>query len=197
MMSPKLKLDLAREYALLGFLREKPMHAYEIYQIFSQNRALGMIWRLKQSQLYALLGRLEDAGLIQSTLLPQINRPARRMLHLTEEGQMTYDRWLITPVRHTRDFRQEFLCKMYFAGRDTESILTMLLAGQERECRHWLADLQKQLSELDGTDRYEAMILEFRAGQVEAIIAWLSKWFGLYQNENNGDFSEESELPKP
>ena len=31
-MSPMIKQPLTIEYALLGFLRQQPMHAYEIHQ---------------------------------------------------------------------------------------------------------------------------------------------------------------------
>src|SRR5258706_15088282 len=49
------------EYALLGLIRARPMHAYELSQQLASGEALGRVWRLKQSHLYALLSKLEAA----------------------------------------------------------------------------------------------------------------------------------------
>src|SRR3712207_428899 len=114
-MSPMVKLPLTLEHALLGFLWQRPMHAYEIHQMLKEARALGLIWHLKQSQLYALLARLEEEGYITSITEPQGTRPPRRVMHLTSQGREAFQRWLVEPVAHGRDFRQEFLAKLFFA----------------------------------------------------------------------------------
>ena len=49
--------------ALLGFVRQQPSHGYDIYRQLMQSPELRLIWRVKQSRLYALLARLEEAGL--------------------------------------------------------------------------------------------------------------------------------------
>jgi Transcriptional regulator PadR-like family len=58
---------LGVEHALLGLLRERPMHAYEMNQRLSAVDALRLIWRLKQSHLYALLAKLEAEVLVASS----------------------------------------------------------------------------------------------------------------------------------
>ena len=63
-MSPMVKQPLTTEYALLGFLRQQPMHAYEIHQTLLRNEALGLVWHLKQSLVYVMLERLEAEGYI-------------------------------------------------------------------------------------------------------------------------------------
>ena len=55
--------------ALLGFLRREPSYGYEIYQRLNRSD-LRDIWRLKQSRLYAMLARLEAAGLLWATAEP-------------------------------------------------------------------------------------------------------------------------------
>ncbi len=47
-MSPMIKTPLTIEHALLGFLRQRPMHAYEIHQTLLRAEALGLVWHLKQ-----------------------------------------------------------------------------------------------------------------------------------------------------
>ncbi|HEU4329137.1 MAG TPA: PadR family transcriptional regulator [Roseiflexaceae bacterium] len=167
-----LKLPLALEHALLGFLRERPMHAYEMHQRLRRADVLGRVWRLKQSQLYALLARLEEAGYISGTLEEQEARPARRVLHLTEAGQAAFDRWLLAPVEHGRDFRIEFLAKLFFAQRDGPAAVATLLERQRAVCRRLLVELRDQLDQ-QGTPVYERLVVEFRIGQVDAILRWL------------------------
>jgi DNA-binding PadR family transcriptional regulator len=172
-MSPMTKQPLGLEHALLGFLRERPMHAYEMHQTLAQAEALGLVWRLKQSQLYALLARVEEAGYIDSATEPQGTRPPRKIMHLTPAGRTAFARWLVEPVAHGRDFRQEFLAKLFFAGQDDPATVAALVERQQEACQGWLDALETQAEEI-GTERpYDWLVLRFRIGQIEAILEWL------------------------
>src|SRR5215211_6972303 len=74
-MSPMIKQPLTIEYALLGFLRQQPMHAYENHQTLMRNEALGLVWHIKQSLVYVMLERLEAEGFVTTSLEPQGSRP--------------------------------------------------------------------------------------------------------------------------
>ncbi|MBA3943341.1 MAG: PadR family transcriptional regulator [Herpetosiphonaceae bacterium] len=167
-----IKLPLTLEHALLGFLVQRPMHAYEMYQRLQETSELGLVWHLKQSQLYALLGRLEEAGYITTVTEPQGTRPPRKVLHLTPNGRTTFSDWLRTPVVHGRDFRQEFLAKLYFAEDDPLTVAA-LLDGQRNACQDWLTDLHAQATATTPEHTYDWLVLQFRIGQMEAISAWL------------------------
>lgn len=172
-MSPMVKLPLAIEHALLGFLREHPMHAYEIHQTLLRPEALGLVWHLKQSLVYVMLERLEEAGYITSTLEPQNSRPPRKILHLTPSGRAAFDRWLVTPVEHGRDFRLEFLAKLYFANQDDPAVVARLLTAQRAACQEWLGELRAQADAVTGEHHYDWLVVQFRIGQLEAILSWL------------------------
>jgi PadR family transcriptional regulator AphA len=172
-MSPMVKLPLAIEHALLGFLREHPMHAYEIHHTLLRPESLGLVWHLKQSLVYVMLERLEDAGYITSTIEPQNSRPPRKILHLTPSGRAAFDRWLVTPVEHGREFRLEFLAKLYFANQDDPAVVTRLLTTQRTACQEWLSDLRAQADAVTGEHDYDWLVLQFRIGQLEAILSWL------------------------
>src|SRR4051794_20966857 len=172
-MSPMVKLPLAMEHALLGLVRRRPMHAYEIHQTLTQAEALGLVWHLKQSQTYALLARLEEAGYLASTLEAQDTRPPRKMLHPTATGEAAFARWLVAPVRHGRDFRLEFLAKLFFAAQEPGAALSALLAGQRAACRELIATLNEQIDAVPPDHPYDRLVLQFRLGQLEAILPWL------------------------
>src|SRR5579859_3764842 len=143
-MSPMIKQPLTIEHALLGFLRQRPMHAYEIHQTLMRAEALGLVWHLKQSLVYVMLERLEAEGYVTSSIEPQGSRPPRKILQLTASGHAAFRRWLLTPVEHGRDFRLEFLAKLYFASQDDPLSAAMLIADQQTACRDWLVDLRGQ-----------------------------------------------------
>jgi DNA-binding PadR family transcriptional regulator len=172
-MSPMIKTPLTIEHALLGFLRQRPMHAYEIHQTLLRAEALGLVWHLKQSLVYLMLDRLEEADYVSVTLEPQGSRPPRKILHLTPSGQAAFARWLVAPVAHGRDFRLEFLAKLYFASQIDLVTATTLIAGQQQVCQAWLAELDAQAAALSGSRDYDWLVLQFRIGQIKAILAWL------------------------
>lgn len=168
-----VKLPLTLEHALLGFVRERPTHAYDIHQRLEQAEALGLVWHLKQSQLYFLLNRLEEAGYLTSTLEPQPNRPPRKILQLTPSGEAAFAHWLTAPVEHGRDFRQEFMAKLFFAQQEGPAALAMLIERQRSACQQWSAELEAQRA-ASGTARvYDDLVLQFRIGQLAAILSWL------------------------
>lgn len=172
-MSPMIKQPLTIEHALLGFLRQQPMHAYEIHQTLTRNEALGLVWHIKQSLVYVMLERLEAEGYITAALEPQGSRPPRKLLHLTPAGRAAFDHWQAAPVAHGRDFRLEFLAKLYFARQQGSDHAARLIAAQQAACRGWLADLRAQSDARSAEQDYDWLVLQFRAGQIEAILGWL------------------------
>ncbi len=161
------------EYALLGFLWQRPMHAYQMHQELLRAEALGLVWRLKQAHLYALLGKLEAAGLLTGTTQPQGTRPPRRLLRLSVVGEQAFQTWLTAPVEHGRDFRLDFLAKLFFAARQTPDTAALLIARQQQACREWLRGLEERVRAGDPHRPYERLVLQFRRGQIEAILSWL------------------------
>jgi PadR family transcriptional regulator AphA len=161
------------ECALLGLLRGAPTHAYELHGRLVRAEALGLVWHLKQSHLYALLTRLEESGFLTSTMEPRGARPPRKMLSLTPSGRDAFAHWAAAPVAHGRDFRLEFLAKLYFAAEEGPTAVAALVERQRAACAAWLADLRAQSAHLSDTQPYAQLVLGFRSSQIEAILAWL------------------------
>ena len=137
-MSPNVRHSLSIELALLGFLRQGPLHGYQIHQQLSGPSGLSQVWRLKQSQLYALLARLDEAGYISGTLQAQESRPARRVYSLTPLGEAIYLEWVRSPVSVPRQIRQEFLTKLYFARREgVQAYAELVMPSAEPPTAGW------------------------------------------------------------
>jgi PadR family transcriptional regulator AphA len=172
---PMIKTRLTMEYALLGFLRQRPMHAYEMHQTLMQAEALGLVWYVKQGQLYALITRLEDEGFVASTTESQERLPARKVLHLTPAGESAFAEWVRTPVEHGRDFRLEFLAKLFFASQEGYVTLEMLIAEQRHASIELMGSLSSRVDAMAADRPFDRLVLRFRIGQLAATLAWLDE----------------------
>ncbi len=161
------------EYALLGFLTDGPRHGYDIYQEISEPGGLWLVWRMKHSQLYALLARLEDRGLLNSYRESEGSRPPRKMFQLTSSGREAFQHWMTAPVGRGRQIRLDLLTKLFFALREGSQAVENLLKAQRNTCESWLNDLQKETEEISEGETYRRVVHEYRIGQIRAVIDWL------------------------
>ncbi|WP_181789365.1 PadR family transcriptional regulator [Streptomyces phytophilus] len=81
--------------AILGFLAERPMHAYELRQVVSD--LIGHNRPVSDGALYPALNRLREAGHIERQETPGVGAPTRQVLHLTDTGRAELHRRLTSP----------------------------------------------------------------------------------------------------
>jgi DNA-binding PadR family transcriptional regulator len=160
------------ELVVLGALAAGPAHGYELRRRLVCG--LGPIWRIAPSQLYALLPRLERAGLVQGEEVAVGSRPPRRVYSLTPAGRAALWEWLTSPVRHVRDIRLELLAKLYFLRRLGPEHIPALISRQ----RERLVRLRERLVGLESLPvddpALSRLTIEFRLAQIDAILAWLA-----------------------
>lgn len=165
-MSPRQKEPLTYEHALLGFLAQSPMHAYALHHTVMQS-PVGMVWRVKQSALYAMLTRLATEGLIDAGA-EDITARGKRLLSLTPTGHTAFMAWCVTPVPHPRDMRMEFLAKLYFLEQFPAPMRQQLIQAQQQRAQHWQEPLDPLMTP------YAQLVRQFRNGQITAIQTWLA-----------------------
>jgi DNA-binding PadR family transcriptional regulator len=161
------------EHALLGFLRLRPMYGYELHRHLSDPQGLGLVWKMKQSHLYALLAKLEAAGYITAVMEPQPHRPSRKVFRLTKAGARAYRTWIRSPVPQARSMRQEFMLKLHFAGLEGGSLAVDLVERQREACQGWLRMQQEALDQTGGKRSFPGLVRSFRQSQLEAMLGWL------------------------
>src|SRR6185436_4030481 len=76
------------KYLLLALLAKAPQHGYELKQSFED--MLGGTWLLNIGQVYTTLGRLEEDGLIEPTVVRQDLLPDRKVYSLTASQRHEY-----------------------------------------------------------------------------------------------------------
>lgn len=178
-MSPRRQQPLTIEHALLGLLREQPLHGYELYQRLLAPAALGAVWPLKQSQFYALLSKLEQAGYLRTSQEQTSGYPPRKMLHLTSAGAAAFAGWLEAPTSYKSDcdaeMQRDLLARLFFARRAGSSTVRALL-GQQREASQTQRDELVCSLQRVPAHSYEYLVLQWRLRQLAALQEWLDTW---------------------
>jgi len=174
-MSPRSSAPLTHEFILLGLLEERPMHGYDLFRALQGLEGLALIWRIKQSMLYALLDKLEGQAYVEYKMLPGGAHPPRKEYRPTQTGRAAFHAWRQAPVEHAHEMRQEFLARLFFARNvNAQSALDLIDCQQER-CRAWQARLLDEFAALGGAPSFERFVFSFRVQQVEGILAWLDQ----------------------
>ncbi|MFL5732678.1 MAG: PadR family transcriptional regulator [Chloroflexia bacterium] len=166
---------LPAAYALLGLLADGPAHGYELHRAFAPAGPLADVYRLEINQLYSLLKKLAEMGLVEEAgFEPVGSAPPRRYFSITPSGREELDRWLLEPVPHTREVRLEFLVKLYFAiGRGPDQARDLLVA-QRKTTFSMICGLKEQLGSVSlPPDDFRRLVLELRLKQSEAVLGWL------------------------
>ena len=164
-----MSFKVSPENALLGILMTGPKHGYELHSYMSAR--MNEFWQLSMSQIYALLKRLEREGCIVSRQERQENRPAKRIFSLTQTGKRRFLSWVQSPVPHVRDFRIEFMAKLFF-------IRELHLRQGDSLIDRQIEVLQKKRGGIEGskekiTDAFERLLFSFKTAQTSAVLKWL------------------------
>ncbi|MBW2064662.1 MAG: PadR family transcriptional regulator [Deltaproteobacteria bacterium] len=164
-----MNIKPSTQYVLLGSLMSGPKHGYDIKH-FLESR-MEATWRVGTSQLYALLRRMEGKGLLSSSLEIQELRPSKRIYTITEKGKGVFLEWLLRPVRQPRDFRVEFIGKLFFLHYLTLPMAQDLVDAQVQELRrvrHMLED--RACGEVDS---FKRLVCGFKIEAVKGNLRWL------------------------
>lgn len=165
--------NISPEFALLGFLIAEPVHGYDLHQKFQSE--LGSVWRLSQSQAYAILKRLEARGDITSQQVEQDKLPPRQILHITKGGKRRFEEWLRESGHNARSIRLEFLTRLYFSLRHYSDQTAHVYAAQCAEIRSSIELLENLISHLPSEQTYNRLSLDLRLRQLRLIQAWMQE----------------------
>lgn len=153
------------EMAVLGLLREGPMHGYELKQRLVD---LGF-WRISFGSVYPALRRLERSGFIEVT--PGSGR--RKEYRLTAEGKEHFQEILEdegSEVENSSAFRVRLA---FFQYMNPESRIDFL-ERRKTVLRERIAAARTSLRRTaDRVDRYTQSLMEHGVRSAEADVAWL------------------------
>jgi DNA-binding PadR family transcriptional regulator len=163
------------KHAILGLLTKRPMHGYELKNVFEET--VGTLWELNVGQIYNTLRLLERDDYVELTGYEQKGRgPARKVYTITEAGREELVRWLAEPVSRPRRLKDAFYIKLVFydlLGRDKVGELIWNQRQAYLQVLHQLNELQVETDPHD--DPFTALLLEGGALHLEADLKWLDR----------------------
>lgn len=164
--------DVRPEFVMLGLLMHRSMHGYDLFTQFQAQ--LGRVWHISQSQMYAILKRLEAQGLIEGLVEARENSPSRRYLAITPAGLSHFTAWLMSPSDcSSRVLRMEFISRLFFAGMQGGSLPAIIVEDQVAQIERQLANHVALLATLPEEEVFNRLGVDFRIHQLRAELAWL------------------------
>ena len=160
---------MSLEHAILGFLCYRPFSGYDLKKAF--DTSVNHFWPADQSQIYRTLARLAEQDWAEVEVVPQEDRPARKVHRITEAGREELRRWLTTPLPF-RDPRHASLIQVFFAGQlSDEEILAMF--------RREAGPLRAALERSDGIRQKSAPFIEAIGSPREVFFWMLTLEYGI------------------
>lgn len=168
------------ELAILGGLKEKPMHGYELKKRLTY--LLGHFWKISFGSLYPALKRLESKNAIEKAYTVKEKTRNRYVYRITPEGEDLFLR-LLVETRKKSEITDEdkFSLRMaFFQYMEPEERLWLL-----EQRRNYLAERLNEMksqrkSRYKESDSYRQGLLRHRQEIVQSDITWLD---GLIEQE--------------
>lgn len=166
--------SISPEFALLGFLAQRPAHGYDLHQRLVTE--LGEIWHIRLSQTYNILNRLEARGMVVARLQKQDKLPDRYIFELTPAGLKRFEDWLHTPTPcSVRAIRVEFTTRLYFARASNPSLARELIAEQTHAVEQGITRMEATLERYSSKQTFNRLGLQLRIAQLRIILDWLKQ----------------------
>ena len=127
---------MSLKHAILGFLNYSPFSGYDLKKAF--DTSVRHFWPADQSQIYRTLTRLADQGWAEVEVVPQEDRPDRKVYHITDAGREELRRWL-TMALPPQDFREDSLIQVFFAGQLSDEEILSMFRHKAKQIRARLA----------------------------------------------------------
>jgi DNA-binding PadR family transcriptional regulator len=134
-------------YAILSLLARAPLSGYDIAREMKRPHAF-FYGQAQTSQIYPELARLQDAGLITSTVVEQQGKPDRRVYALTDAGTQQLRGWLVEPTPIV-EARSELLIKAHSLWLVDPAEALVQFAAHERYHAQQLAAYDAQVAEVE------------------------------------------------
>ena len=166
---------LSIEFLLLGIIRKAPIHTYDLNKLIAGDEEIRTVWHFNQSQLYALLDKIEKNGLIESEIAVGSAFPFRKVYSITSSGETAFTEWLITPVEHSYKLRSDFLAKLYFLKDSQKEQLNTLINNQLVFCSKWREKADSWKNGETSDSQFLHMVGDYRKSIIDASEEWLKK----------------------
>jgi DNA-binding PadR family transcriptional regulator len=162
------------DLAILGLLKERPMHGYELKKRLSY--MLGHFWTVSYGSLYPALKRLEKSAAIERAYSIKEKTRNRRVYRITRSGETTFMRLLTENVTgpSLADTEKFDLRMTFFQYLDPETRLK-LLEMRRAYLEDQVAKFKAYRSTNEDEDRYRTGLLRHKVDLARSDIRWITR----------------------
>ena len=158
------------ELAILGLLKEQPMHGYQLNRELSEQ--LGGLWRVSYGSLYPSLRRLERQGAITSE--PGTGARRKTVYAITPEGERLFLELLEETPQENQTEDARFRVRLAFFRYLPPETRVRLLERRRQALETRLDDVKAHLRDSATADDYQRALLDHARVGTESDIAWLT-----------------------
>lgn len=179
------------ELALLGLVMEQPRHAYQIEQVIEE-RNMRYWTEIGFSSIYRILNKLEKSGWLEGKMQPPEGKgPARKVYHLTEEGQRIWQEGVLHTLANPERTYSSFLIGL-------DSLSALPLSAVQTALQVNLEQQQAVYDELSRAveahpmkdDFYIEIFFDYILTQLSNEIVWLEKLKHKLETKSEGESNE-------
>jgi DNA-binding PadR family transcriptional regulator len=168
------------EVAILGLLKERPMHGYQLSQELTAQ--LGGFWRVSYGSLYPTLRRLERQGAVEPNAgseAPTAGRRRRTTYRITEVGERLFLELLEERPQETQTEDTRFRMRLAFFKYLPPETRVRLMERRRAALEDRLSSITTSL-DAGGRDDYAVALMRHGRDATRSDIEWLN---GLIADE--------------
>jgi DNA-binding PadR family transcriptional regulator len=160
------------ELAILGLLKDRPMHGYQLSRELADQ--LGGLWRVSFGSLYPTLRRLERAGAVEAT--PSDTGGRRKTIYrITQAGEELFLELLQeSPAEGAQVEDTRFRVRLAFFRYLPPETRIRLLERRRANLQGRLAEIKQRLRAPGALDDYQRALMDHGRAAIEADVAWLT-----------------------
>lgn len=170
------------ELAVLGLLKERPMHGYELKKRLAEQ--LGHFRTFSYGALYPTLKRLSAERAVEMEY-PKWETPRRKNVYrITPAGEQLFGRLIEESGPVITEGREQFMLRLAFFRYMKPETRRRLLEGRRGYLQERLAKITAALKNMrDRMDAYSLELMRYGADEAEHDIKWLD---GMLEAERQG-----------
>ena len=162
------------EYAVLGLVAYRESSGYDLAQ--AAKRGVGYIWAPSRSQIYKVLRRLEDAGLVAQRPVAQRGRPDKVVYRITAAGRAALVAWVEEVEDEPTGGPSVFLLKFLFAWAAPPEAAFAQLDAYERHLKRTVAHFEQRVQQLPADDPPHSLAaLRHGIARGKTTLEWIEK----------------------
>jgi DNA-binding PadR family transcriptional regulator len=162
------------ELAILGLLKERAMHGYELRKQLSQK--LGFFWTVSFGSLYPTLKKLERRGVVEKEYPPEATSRRKQVYRITAAGEQHFMELLASGEGPPWE-EEKFPLRLAFFRYLRPETRLRLLERRKAYLEDKLAEGRRSLSRANRSrfDTYTLSLMRHGMDITEADIAWLDE----------------------